>query len=201
MIWKLPCHNLFIIHFLPIWYRTRSQRQDRLYRVISYTISTRDTHISPRADMGVSGCYGIWYENCHVIIYSSYIFCLFDIVCAESKARPPRPCHIIPHINPRHPYQPSGWYGCLELICGMIWKLPCHNLFIIHFLPICYRTRSPRQDRLVLWMWWYGCFLPEQKGCITHVTWWNGVFSRAKKPYHPLDPLSHLLRSTRVLYA
>ena len=24
--------------------------------------------ISPRADMGVSGWYGVWYENCHVII-------------------------------------------------------------------------------------------------------------------------------------
>ena len=29
--------------------------------------------------------------------------------------------HIIPHINPRHPYQPEGWYGRLGLICGTIW--------------------------------------------------------------------------------
>ena len=39
---------------------------------ISYPQSTRDTHISPRAfgpraDMGVSGWYGVWYENCHII--------------------------------------------------------------------------------------------------------------------------------------
>ena len=43
--------------------------------------------------------------------------------------------HIIPHINPRHPYQPegpraSGWYGCLGLIWGMIWKLLYNNLYL-----------------------------------------------------------------------
>ena len=31
---------------------------------ILYPISAED----PRADMGVSGWYGVWYENCHIII-------------------------------------------------------------------------------------------------------------------------------------
>ena len=36
--------------------------------------------------MGVSGWYGVWYENCHIITYLSYIVSfwqvrLFDIVC------------------------------------------------------------------------------------------------------------------------
>ena len=43
-----------------------------------YPISTRDTYISLRADMSadmsVSGRYGVGYENCHIIIYLSYIF-------------------------------------------------------------------------------------------------------------------------------
>ena len=60
---------------------------------ISYPISTWDTHISPRADMGVSGWYGVWYENCHIIIYLSYIFLsdkfVYLILYAVSTARPP----------------------------------------------------------------------------------------------------------------
>ena len=43
--------------------------------------------------------------------------------------------HIIPHINPRHLYQPKGrgsegWYGCLGLIWGMIWKSPYNNVYV-----------------------------------------------------------------------
>ena len=56
---------------------------------ISYPISTRDTHISPKA----VGWYGVWYENCHIIIYLSYILLsenvAYLISYAESKARPP----------------------------------------------------------------------------------------------------------------
>ena len=66
---------------------------------ISNPISTRDTHISPWADMGVSGWYGVWYENCHIIIYLSYI-CLSDkfaylISYAVSKARPPSAQNVV----------------------------------------------------------------------------------------------------------
>ena len=73
------------------------------------------------------------------------------------------------------------------LIWVMIWKLPYHNLFIIHFSFWQDRMRSQRQDRRVLRMWWYGFFtrakkavsptlpgdmgfLPGQKSRITHVT-------------------------------
>ena len=48
--------------------------------------------------------------------------------------------HITPHINQKHPFQPSGLrpsgeYGCLKLIWGVIWKLSNNNLlfnFCIH---------------------------------------------------------------------
>ena len=44
---------------------------------LSHPISTRDTHISqraegPRTNMGISGWYGVWYENWHVITYLWY---------------------------------------------------------------------------------------------------------------------------------
>ena len=60
---------------------------DRDYHMaifISYPISTRDTHISPRAegpraDMGNSDWYGVWYENCHIIIYLSYFFFFWQV--------------------------------------------------------------------------------------------------------------------------
>jgi hypothetical protein len=43
--------------------------------------------------------------------------------------------HIIPFISPRSyiipwAYRFSGWYHDLELINGMIWKMPCNNLYI-----------------------------------------------------------------------
>ena len=72
--------------------------------LISYPISTRDTHISPRAegplaDMDVEGWYGVWYENCHIIIYLSYIFLsdkfAYLISYAESKARPPSAPNVV----------------------------------------------------------------------------------------------------------
>ena len=44
-----------------------------------YPISTQNTHISPRTDMGVSGWYGVWYENYHIVIYLSYIFLLTSL--------------------------------------------------------------------------------------------------------------------------
>ena len=48
---------------------------------ISHPISTRDANINsrafgPLADMGVSGWYGVWYENCHIIT-SYYYTCIF----------------------------------------------------------------------------------------------------------------------------
>ena len=36
-------------------------------------------------------------------------------------------------ISPETPISargPSGWYGCLNLIWGMIWKLPYYNLYV-----------------------------------------------------------------------
>ena len=41
------------------------------------------------------------------------------------------------------PYQPetpisvSGWYGCLGLIWGMIWKLPYNNLYLLLHKKLC----------------------------------------------------------------
>ena len=75
------------------------------------------------------------------------------------------------HISPRTK-GPSADMG-QGLILSMVWKLPYHNLFIIHFSfwqvylfdIIC----SQRQDLRVLWMWWYG------------------FLAQAKKPYHPCD--------------
>ena len=65
--------------------------------------------------------------------------------------------HIISHINPRHLYQPedlwsSGWYRCLGLIWGMIWKLTYNNLIIMsnHFL-----TENITLLRLASW-----CYMP-----------------------------------------
>ena len=61
--------------------------------------------------------------------------------------------HIIPHINPRHPYQPSGWYGCLGLIWCMIWKLPCNNLYLSDCMRVCWLVRlfsvlrAPKTDK------------------------------------------------------
>ena len=85
---------------------------------ISYPVSTRDTHISPRAE------------------------------------------------GPRADMGQG-------LLWGMVWKLPCHNLFITQFSfwQVCLFNIicGQRQDRRVLRMWWYG-FLPGQKGRITHVT-------------------------------
>ena len=79
-------------------------------------------------------------------------------------------------------------------------KLPYHNLFIIHFsfwqvclFDIVCEVKGKTAE----------CsecgdmgFLSWQKSRITHVTWWYELFARAKKPYHPRDPLSHLLRPT-----
>ena len=71
---------------------------------MSYPISIRDTHISPRAfspraDMGVSGWYGVWYENSHIINYLSYIFLsdkfAFSISYAESRSRPPSAPNVV----------------------------------------------------------------------------------------------------------
>ena len=49
--------------------------------------------------MGVSGLYGVWYENCHIIIYPSYIFLSdkFDYLISyvESKARPPSAPNVV----------------------------------------------------------------------------------------------------------
>ena len=68
---------------------------------ISYPISTQDTHISPWAEgqIRVEGWYGVWYENCHIIIYLSYIFLsdkfAYSISYAESKARPPSAPNVV----------------------------------------------------------------------------------------------------------
>ena len=97
---------------------------------------------------------------------------------------------IISNINPRHPYQPSGlrpsgWYGCLGLIWGMMWKLPYHNIFIIHFsfwqVYLCdivcgVKGKTAESSE---------CsdlgFLPWQKSRITHVTGWYVFFCPGKK--------------------
>ena len=57
----------------------------------------------------------------------------------------------------------SVWYGCLRLIWGMIWKLPYHNLCIIHF------------------SFWQVCLFDMQhKSPITHVTNYHTFFARHK---------------------
>jgi hypothetical protein len=43
---------------------------------VSHPISTRD--------FGVSGWYGVWYENCHIITYLSYTSCYN---CIKSKCK------------------------------------------------------------------------------------------------------------------
>ena len=53
----------------------------------------------PRADMSVSGWYGVWYENCQIIVYLSCIFLsdkfAYLISFAESKARPPSAPNVV----------------------------------------------------------------------------------------------------------
>ena len=122
---------------------------------ISYPISTRDTHISPRArwptgpraDMSVSGWYGVWYENCHIIIYLSYIFLsdkfAYMISCAESKARPPSAPNVVISVfffSATKPYHPS-------------------NLFFFFFFFFFFFGGGEE-----------GGGLPGQKSRITHVT-------------------------------
>ena len=77
--WMFPDHG--ITQNLHIWEHQKGLIHRDYYMAIfiSYPIPTRDTLISPRAfspraDMGVLGWYGVWYENCHIIIYLSYIF-------------------------------------------------------------------------------------------------------------------------------
>ena len=118
---------------------------------IPYPISTRDTHISLRADMGVSGWYRVWYENCHIIIYLSYIFsfwqvCLFDIVCGvKGKTTDCSECGDMGFYLPEqkklyHPPDLVIWFFCLGK-----------------------NAVSP------MWSGDMG-FLPLQKSCITHMT-------------------------------
>jgi hypothetical protein len=45
---------------------------------ISNSISSRDAHVSPMAfgplaNMGVSGWYKVWYENCYILISYHYL--------------------------------------------------------------------------------------------------------------------------------
>ena len=93
---------------------------------ISYPISTRDTHISPmaeghRADMGVSGWYGVWYENRYIIIYLSYIFFLTRLPIWY-RLQSQRQCRRVLSMRwygffarakkPYHPrYLVTWWYG------------------------------------------------------------------------------------------
>ena len=117
---------------------------------ISYPMSTQDPisarGLKARGLIWVKGWYGVWYENCHIIIYLSYMF--------------------------------SFWQVCLfGIVCGVKGKTAecseCDDMGFLH----------------------------RQKSRITHMTWWYGFFALAKKPYHPRDPLSHLLLSTRVICA
>ena len=90
---------------------------------ISYPISSRDTHVSPSAEgRRVEGWYGVWYENCHIIIYLSYIFLsdkfAYLILYAESKARPPSAPNVVIWVlcsskkKPYHPHDLMIWGFC-----------------------------------------------------------------------------------------
>ena len=67
------------LKFYRLSYATFYYRINTIYRLL-YGNFQIIPHIIPRhpyqpeADMGVSGWYGVWYENCHIIIYLSYIF-------------------------------------------------------------------------------------------------------------------------------
>ena len=76
-----------------------------------------------RVDMGVSGWYGVWYENCHIIIYLSYILLsdkfAYLISYAKSKARPPiwwygflaQAKSSTTHVSHYHTFcAPQEWY-------------------------------------------------------------------------------------------
>ena len=74
---------------------------------------------------------------------------------------------------------------CRGLISGMIWKLPYHNLFIIHFSfwQICLSNIVCGVKSKTVECSQCGDmgFLPGQKIRITHVTWWYGFFGGQKR--------------------
>ena len=167
------CHSVgFVVRWHSVYelplLRNHINRDYDMAIFIPYPISTRDTHISPRAfgpraDMGVSAWYGVCYSARGLIWVS--------------------------RADMGYAIRPEGWYGCLGLIWGMlfgpradmgvsgwygVWYENCHIIIYLSYIfLIWYRMRSQRRDRRMLRMWWYG------------------FIARAKKPYHPRDPLSH----------
>jgi hypothetical protein len=63
--------------------------------------------------------------------------------------------HIIPFISPRSclipwAYRLSGWCHALGLIKGMIWKMPCNNIQLLHFIEcdmMCYGALKSNIDQ------------------------------------------------------
>ena len=122
---------------------------------------------------------------------------------------------VIPHINSRHPYQPedwiiwqfsnhthinprhlrpSGWYGCLGLIWGMIWKLPYNNVYTLfaQVAGLAFRAERTNQstvrsfspsEGLISWRNWDECCIYAMYWkCITSEPGLKGAYSiRAKR--------------------
>ena len=115
---------------------------------ISYPISSRDTHISPRADMS-RGWYGVGYENCHIIIYLSYIFsfwevCLIDIVCGvKGKTAECSECgDMFFFARAKKPYHPRDleiWVFCpCKKAVSPTW--PIFTPFALHNSDMCLKA-------------------------------------------------------------
>ena len=131
--------------------------------------------------------------------------------------------HIIPHSNPRHPYQPegrlrpSGWYGCLVFgpradmgVSGWygVWYENCHIITYLSYIVlsdkyaylISYtesKARSPSALNVVICFFVVFFFARAKKPYHPH----DLVLPGQKKPYYQRDLLSHIFRSTRVICA
>ena len=160
---------------------------------ISYPILTWDTHISPKVDtpyqpetpisqMG-EGWYVVWYENCHIIIYLSFIF-LSDIISSKLMSPSANDCIVLLPITLQNwlncddifsrsdnivsIWQDSGWWLVMRITCLQNRTVKsktarCSECGDTGFFGWKKKAVSPT---------WPGDmgFLPVQKRCITNVT-------------------------------
>ena len=131
---------IFIIHLLKNMFHFIS------YVILTWLSSTYHLWSAKRCENGSSGWWGFfaWAKNSYYqvtrwVIRLSAVLPLTPHMISNRQTCQKENCminrlwygnfQIIPHIS-LDPYRPSGWYGCLGLICDMIWKL--HRIISIY---------------------------------------------------------------------